>query len=516
MAEVENGTASPLELRRISKTFGSTRALREVTVSARTGEVHAIVGENGAGKSTLMKIAAGVHQPDSGEIVVNGRPVRFRNPHDAIAHGISMIYQELNLAPHLTAAENIFLGREPRSRLRFLLDQSALEEDARKLLKSHGFELDLSREVHRLSPAERQIVEILKALAARSKVLIMDEPTSSLSEAESERLMEIIRQLRERGVAIFYISHRLEEVKRIADYITVLRDGEKVAEGKNEELDINTIVRHMVGREMREYYPPRDVELGEVVFRAENLSRAGAFSDISFEVRAGQVVGIAGLVGAGRTELVESIFGVNPPDTGRIFLSGEEITIRSPRDAVRHGIGLLTEDRKRSGLCLHLPLSWNITLSSLASLLRYGFIMRGEERRVAEQFIERLRIHGATADRTVGLLSGGNQQKVVLGRWLFRDCRFLMLDEPTRGIDVGAKHDVYLLINELARAGKAILMVSSELPELLGMCDVILVMHRGRIVAKLETKSTSAEEVMHYAAVGRSADEVSPTDKRSS
>jgi len=496
------GPSAFLQLRGIRKSFSGTVVLRDVDLDARPGEVHAVVGENGAGKSTLMKIAAGVYQPDAGTIVVGDTPGLFRRPVDAINRGIAMIFQELNLAPHLTVAENIFLGREPR-KTPGVLDRKAAKKAAQKLIAENGFDLAADEEVRRLSAAQKQIVEILKALAARSRLLIMDEPTSSLSEAESERLMGIIRALRQKGVAVIYVSHRLEEVKAVADRITVLRDGEKVTEGASSDLDIATLVRHMVGREIRDFYPRRQVKPGRVALAVENLSRRNEFESVSLEVREGEVAGIAGLVGAGRTELAEAIFGARPAESGLISIGGRPVIIRSPCDAIAAGIGLLTEDRKRNGLCLHLPLSWNISLANLSALTRWGVLRRRDEEKVAARYIDRLRIHGGRPGRVARFLSGGNQQKVVLARWLYRDSRVLIFDEPTRGIDVGAKRDVYGLINELAESGKAILMISSELPELLGMCDVIFVMHRGRLVARLEGGKTTAEEVMHYAAVGR-------------
>ncbi|MEW6357861.1 MAG: sugar ABC transporter ATP-binding protein [Planctomycetota bacterium] len=491
-----------LQMRGIGKSFARTPVLKDVDLDVRPGEVHAVVGENGAGKSTLMKIAAGVYRPDAGEIIVAGKPRFFRRPVDAIAAGIAMIYQELNLAPHLTVAQNIFLGREPR-RASFFLDRSRLRSDSQGLIDKHRFGLSADDRVLSLSAGQRQLVEILKALAADSRLLIMDEPTSSLSESETEELFRIIGALRSAGVGVVYISHRLEEVKRIADRITVLRDGEKSAEGENRALDISAIVRHMVGREITEFYPPRKVDIGETVLSVRNFSRGKAFRSVSFDLKAGEIVGMAGLVGAGRTQVAEAVFGVRSPEEGEVLLDGEKIRVRSPQEAVRRGIGLLTEDRKRTGLCLNLPVSWNGTLSNLPAVVRHMMIDRRAEFDVSTGFIERLDIRGAHPSRRAGVLSGGNQQKVVIARWLFRDSRVLLFDEPTRGIDVGAKRDVYALMNKLAAEGKAILFISSELPELLGMCDRILVMHRGRIAADVDAKETTAEEVMHYAAMGK-------------
>ncbi|NOZ21253.1 MAG: sugar ABC transporter ATP-binding protein [Planctomycetes bacterium] len=491
-----------LRMRGICKSFAGAPVLKDVDLDVRPGEVHAIVGENGAGKSTLMKIAAGAYHPDSGEIIVAGKPRTFRRPVDAIAAGIAMIYQELNLAPHLTVAQNIFLGREPR-RARLFLDRTKLRAKSQGLIDRHHFDLNATDRVLSLPTGQRQLVEILKALAADSRLLIMDEPTSSLSESETEELFRIIDALRSAGVGVVYISHRLEEVKRIADRITILRDGEKVAEDENHAIDIPTIVRHMVGREITEFYPPREADIGDVVLSVRNFSCGKMFRSISFDLKAGEIVGMAGLVGAGRTDVAEAVFGVRSLDGGEVLLDGRKISVRSPQEAVRHGIGLLTEDRKRSGLCLNLPVAWNVTLANIQAVLSKLMVNGRRERAVAEDYIDGLGIRGAHAGRMAGLLSGGNQQKVVIARWLFRDSRVLLFDEPTRGIDVGAKRDVYELMNRLASEGKAMLFISSELPELLGMCDRILVMHRGSIVADVNAKETTAEEVMHYAAMGK-------------
>jgi len=494
--------APALEMRGITKSFAGNSVLAGVRLRAAAGEVHALVGENGAGKSTLMKILAGVHRPDGGEILIEGRPVHFSKPADALAHGVAMIYQELSLAPHLTVAENVFLGREP---LRFkplgVVDQRGMNERAGRLLKEYGFTVDPRAVVGRLSAADRQLVEIARATAEARRVVVMDEPTSSLTAHEAEELFRLIRDLKRRGLAVIYISHRLEELGEIADRLTVLRDGREVYEGAWGELTQEQIIRHMAGRELKEIFPPREAKRGEVLLRVENLSRAGKFEDVTFEARAGEVVGFAGLAGAGRTELVESVFGAQPFDSGEVYLDGSKFNLPSPARAVGLGLGLLTEDRKRTGLCLNQTLASNLTLANVGALVKGLLLSRGRERRAAREYVERLHVRPPDPDKTAGRLSGGNQQKVLLGRWLFAGSRVFLLDEPTRGVDVAARAEIYRAVNKLAEGGAAVVMVSSDLPELLGMADRILVMRRGRLVAELDAGRTTQEEVLTYAAL---------------
>jgi ribose transport system ATP-binding protein len=491
-----------LEMRGINKSFAGNTVLADVNLSARAGEVHALVGENGAGKSTLMKILAGVYQPDAGEILIDGQRIRFARPSDALQSGIAMIYQELSLAPDLTVAENIFLGREPLSfALLGVVDRREMNTRAGGMLKAYGFKLDPRASIKRLSAADRQLVEITRATVEARRVLVMDEPTSSLTAHEVEDLFRLIRELKNRGLAIIYISHRLEELDFIADRVTVLRDGRAVYSGAWGEISRAEIIRHMAGRELKEIFPPRTTAKGETRLRVTNLTRTGKFRDVSFAVAAGEVVGIAGLAGAGRTELVETIFGAYHADGGEIVLDGSKLRMAEPDLAVARGLGLLTEDRKRTGLCLNQPLASNLTLANLRALIRHWRLDRKRENTAACEHIEKLHIRPPDPDKTVALMSGGNQQKVLLARWLFAGSQVFLLDEPTRGVDVAARSEIYRAINRLAERGAAIVMVSSDLPELLGMADRILVMRRGRLVAELDARQTTQEEVLRQAAV---------------
>ncbi|HMG72512.1 MAG TPA: sugar ABC transporter ATP-binding protein [Pyrinomonadaceae bacterium] len=493
---------SALEMRGINKSFAGNTVLAEVNLSARAGEVHALVGENGAGKSTLMKILAGVYQPDAGEILIDGQPVRFARPSDALGSGVAMIYQELSLAPDLTVAENIFLGREPLSFawLR-MVNRREMNTRAGEMLKAYGFKIDPRASIKHLSAADRQLVEITRATVEAKRVLVMDEPTSSLTAHEVEDLFRLIRNLKERGLAIIYISHRLEELDFIADRLTVLRDGRAVYSGAWGEISRTDIIRHMAGRELKEIFPPRVATKGETRLRVTNLTRKGKFREVNFAVAAGEVIGIAGLAGAGRTELVETIFGAYRADEGEVFLDGSRLHLAQPDLTVARGLGLLTEDRKRTGLCLNQPLAGNLTLANLRALTRGWLLDRRRENAAAREYIEKLHIRPPDPDKTVALMSGGNQQKVLLGRWLFAGSKVFLLDEPTRGVDVAARSEIYRAINQLAEAGAAIVMVSSDLPELLGMADRILVMRRGRLVAELDARQTTQEEVLRHAAV---------------
>jgi ABC-type sugar transport system ATPase subunit len=493
--------APTLEMIGIEKRFGPVAALAGVSFRVRPGRVHALVGENGAGKSTLMKILAGVHVPDAGRIELDGRVRRFSRPAESLAAGISMIYQELNLVGELSVAENLFLGREPRGKVPFVFDFGQMTEKTKELLQGFNFNLRPETKINDLSTADRQMVEIVKALTREAAIIVMDEPTSSLSRTETEKLLETIRTLRERGISVIYISHRLEEVAKIADDLTVLRDGKVVHSGPAKELTIDQIVRHMVGRELTEFFPARDVAPGEVRLKVAGLSSDKGIHGVGFEVRRGEVVGMAGLVGAGRTEVVKTIFGVDRLTAGSIEIDGVTVKIDSPHVAIRQGIALLTEDRKQSGLCLGLPAAWNITLPSLEKIGMKRFLYPGREKQIAAEMVGRISIKWAGPMAPAGSLSGGNQQKLLVARWLLAESRVIIFDEPTRGIDVAAKREVYGLVNQLAGAGKAIIIISSELEELLGMTDRIVVMRRGRPAGTLETRKTNPEEIMHLAAV---------------
>ncbi len=486
----------------ITKSFAGNTVLTGIDLSVIAGEVHALVGENGAGKSTLMKILAGVHHCDSGQILLDGQAVRFASPADALRQGIAMIYQELSLAPHLSVAENIFLGREPLivSALG-IINKTELNAKTAKLLGEYSFKLDPRARVGALSAADRQLVEITRATLEAKRVIVMDEPTSSLTAHEVEELFRLIRRLKASGLAVIYISHRLEELESIADRLTILRDGRAVYTGEWGEIDRAQIIRHMAGRELKEIFPARNSSLGEPLLLVKDLSRAGKFSDISFTVRSGEVVGIAGLAGAGRTELVEAIFGATPADSGEVHLNGSRVDNVNPDKAVARGLGLLTEDRKRTGLCLNLPLATNLTLANVRQLVRAWWLERKRERAAALEYIDKLHIRPPNPYKTIARMSGGNQQKVLLARWLFAGSRIFLLDEPTRGVDVAARAEIYRLINKLTEEGAAVLMVSSDLPELLGMADRILVLRRGRLVAELNARSTTQEEVLKHATV---------------
>ena len=501
-------TAAPspplLEMRGIDKSFPGVHALDHVDFSLRAGEIHCLVGENGAGKSTLMKVLMGVHRPDSGQILLDGRPVTIDYPHQALELGISMVFQELNLVPVLSVAENVFLGVEP---LLFgplgVVDWRTLRRRTAEVIERFGFPIEPGAVVSRLSRAKQQLVEITKALVGQSRIVIMDEPTASLSLEETEQLFQILRRLRDEGVAIVYISHRLEELRQIGDRVTVMRDGRKVFTGQIATTTLDEMIRHMVGRKLTDMYPKETVPVGRERLRVENLTaHGGRVRDVSFSVRAGEIVGIAGLVGAGRTELAEALFGVVPLEGGRIIVDGTERHFRSPRDAIRAGLALLTEDRKRTGLLLSQPVAHNITLAGLGRLLRLFHLPLGAERRAASEYVQRLDIRTPSLRQIALRLSGGNQQKVVIAKWLFAQAQILIFDEPTLGIDVGAKVEVYRLLGELARQGAAIIMVSSELPELLAMSDTLLAMRQGTITATLDPRKTTQEEVLRYMALG--------------
>lgn len=503
MTVTEQATVPVLQMRRICKTYPGVRALDNVDLEVRAGEVHAIVGENGAGKSTLMKILAGAQPKDSGEILINGQPVQIDSPHKAMDLGISIIYQEFNLVPYLNAAENIFLGREPRAKVPGFVDFRTMYREAQEVIDRLGVPINVRTPVNRLSVAQQQMVEIAKATSRQSSIIVMDEPSATLTEHELERLFTLIRQLKSEGTAIVYISHRLEEVFQIADRVTVLRDGKHIATRPTSELTREEIIRLMVGRELTQMIPKVPAPIGDVVLEVRGLSRKDKLHNISFSLRKGEILGIAGLVGAGRTELARAIFGADPIDSGEIILEGKPIRIRSPQEAIQHGIGLVTEDRKAQGLILGMVVRENVTLANLGALSRLNFINLARERQVAQKHVQDLSIKTPTIEQTVQNLSGGNQQKVVLAKWLFTQSKVLIFDEPTRGIDVGAKTEIYQLMNDLAAQGVAMLMISSELPEVLGMSDRILVMHDGRVVGELQAGEATQEKIMHLATGGQ-------------
>jgi ribose transport system ATP-binding protein len=486
-----------LKLEDVQKRFGGVQALTAGNLSIEAGEAHLLLGENGAGKSTLMKIVAGMHQRDGGRMLWQDREVHLKTPADAAAIGIAMVHQESLLAPHLTVAENIFLGREPRSPVGWV-NRREMTARAARLIEEHHFPLQADWRVEKLNPAAKQLVEICRAIQHGSSLLIFDEPTSSLSDAETHEVFRIVRTLRERKMGVIYITHRLEELRAVGDRVTILRDGCTVRTGALQEMSTAEIIRNMVGREVSAIYQRNAVPPGEELLRVEHLTRAGKLHDISFTLRAGEIVGMAGLVGAGRTELCRAIFGLDPVDSGAVYVAGQVARIRSPREAVTAGIALLTEDRQKTGLALRLPVAANVTLANASGISRSGVLDLAAEERVTSEFVSKLRIRAESGKQLVGRLSGGNQQKVVIAKWLFRNTRIFLFDEPTRGIDVGAKAEVFEVMGNLARSGAAVLMVSSEMPELLQVADRILVMRQGRISGELP-KGTTQEEIMRLA-----------------
>ncbi|MFN7920983.1 MAG: sugar ABC transporter ATP-binding protein [Bryobacteraceae bacterium] len=487
-----------LQLRGIQKRFGGITALRNGNLSVEAGEVHLLMGENGAGKSTLMKIVAGMIPPDAGEVLWNGQPVSFQKPSDASAIGVAMVHQESLLAPHLTVAENIFLGKMPLRGLGFV-DRARMTAMASRLIQDHSFPLQADWRVERLSPAGKQLVEICRAIQHGSSLLIFDEPTSALSEAESRQVFEIVSQLRKRKMGVIYITHRLEELRSVGDRVTILRDGETVHTCPLAELPKEKLIQHMVGRELNSYFSRQPVSPGKELLRVEGISRAPLLKDINLSIREGEIVGMAGLIGAGRTELCRALFGLDPVDSGRISMDGRDLRVRHPRDAVAAGIALIPEDRQRAGLARDLPVGHNMTIANLDAVSRHGLLDSEAERKVATDLIAKLRIKTESPRQRAGRLSGGNQQKVVIAKWLACGARVFLFDEPTRGIDVGAKTEVFQTMDELARNGAGLLMVSSELPELIQVADRILVMAQGRIAGELPGRTTQ-EEIMHLAA----------------
>jgi ribose transport system ATP-binding protein len=495
--------ANILRLEHITKHFPGVKALDDVSFDLRPSEVHVLLGENGAGKSTLMKVLAGVYPADSGRIVLNGQPVQIHSPRQARAYGISIIYQEFNLVPDLSVAQNISLGREPRTALG-LVDRKALATGAKKFLDFLNADIAVGAKVHRLGVAQQQLVEVAKALSLESRIVIMDEPTATLSEPEIQRLFETIRNLKRSGVSIIYISHRLQEIRQIGDRVTVLRDGRAVGTRNVADTSLEALIQMMVGRTVaqrrirtRNTAGPRDV------LRVESLRRGRTLKDISLVVREGEIVALAGLVGSGRTELARAIFGIDPVDAGTISLMGRTLTNPSPAACIRNGMGFLPENRKEDGLAQILPVKDNIVQASLRKLFPWGLLDHGLERATVRKYIQDLSMACPSVFRMTRFLSGGTQQKVVLAKWLCTESRFLIFDEPTRGIDVGAKEEIHLLMNGLAETGVGILMISSELPEILSLSDRVYVMREGAIAKELVTERTSQEEIIGFAAGGK-------------
>lgn len=490
-----------LHMRNIRKQYPGVVALDNVSFDLNAGEVHCLLGENGAGKSTLMKILSGAVPNDEGEIIVEGNPVTLQSPAAAQRLGIGIIHQEFKLVPELSVAENIFLGNEPTQRGLPFIDFDQMHASARTALNQLGEEIDTRAIVNTLPIAQRQLVEIAKALSRKIRILAMDEPSAALTEKELLKLFEAIRRLKVEGVGVIYISHRLEEIFEIGDRVTILRDGKWVHTCHIKETDRPGLIRHMVGRELESEFPSVELKRGNEILRIENV-RAGLLQDVSLTLHQGEVLGLAGLVGAGRTELARVIFGADEREAGEIYLEGRAINPRSPREAIDLGIGLLTEDRNKFGLVMQMNIRENITLSNLTQVLRGFFISRIKESAVASRYANDLRIKTPSIEQEVETLSGGNRQKVVLARWLFTQSKVLIFDEPTSGIDVGVKFEIYTLINNLAQKGIGVLMISSELPELLGLCTRIVVMHEGRMMGELARGDATQERIMAMAVGG--------------
>jgi rhamnose transport system ATP-binding protein len=487
-----------IELRDAAKSYGAVRALHDANLSLRAGEVRALMGENGAGKSTLVKVLGGVVRRDAGEMLVDDASVDFHSPHDARDAGIAVIYQEPTLFPDLSVAENVVMGYHPLGAMK-RIDRRAMHRQVQGLLDRLGVRLDPERPVRGLSIADQQIVEIAKALSFDARVLIMDEPTAALSGPEVERLFGVVRTLREQGSAVLFISHRLEEVFTVCDTVTVMRDGAVVHDAAIADITPDELVRRMVGRELTALFPKQDAQVGEPVLEVHRLTREGVFFDISFEVRAGEIVALAGLVGAGRSEVARAIFGIDRPDAGHAEVAGKRLPPGRPLAAMRAGIGFVPEDRRQQGLVMDLSIARNTSLTRMRALARGGLIRSSAENALAREWAARLQLKFHRLEDSVGTLSGGNQQKVVLGKWLATDPKVLIVDEPTRGIDVGTKAEVHRLMSELAGQGVAVLMISSELPEVLGMADRVLVMHEGRLTGELSRAEADEESVIRLA-----------------
>jgi len=491
-----------LELRHIVKVFPGVRALDDVSLTIKRGTIHALCGENGAGKSTLMKILSGVYTKDEGEILINGVPAQIRSPADSERIGISVIYQELANIPELNVSQNVNLGKELSNGARILLDTKRMEQKTRSLLDRFQLQVGVRQKIDQLTVGQQQMVEIAKAFGSNAWIVVMDEPTSAITEADKENLFKIIRELKENNIAVVYISHRMSEIFEIADEITILRDGRQVIAGPVSEFDENKVIRHMVGRELNDIFTREKGAPGEEVLRVENLSRKGAFEPISFSVHAGEVLGFSGLMGAGRTEIMRCIFGLDRPDSGAIYLGGKKLEIRCPLDAIKAGIAMVSEDRRREGIIPHMTVRENTTLAALPWISRFGWIDAKKDLSITEEYIDSLNVKTPSTEQLIMNLSGGNQQKVCLAKWLNRSPKVVILDEPTRGIDVGAKAEIHRLIDRLTKQGIAVIMISSELPEIIGACDRIVVLYEGRMMKEYPSGSRVTQEQIMKSAAG--------------
>jgi len=491
-----------LRMEGISKSFPGVQALQEVNFEVTRGEIHALVGENGAGKSTLMKVLTGALHLDEGRIILRGEPVEIHSPSDSQELGISMIHQELSLIPYLNVGKNVYLGREPRRRIPGFIDWKKLYSQTQELLGQLNLDVRARAEAQDLSIAQQQMVEVAKALSIEADLIAMDEPTSSLTDRETEVLFDVMRKLRDQGVAIIFITHRLEEVFEVSDRITVLRDGRHIATAPTAELNHNQVVQLMVGRELDNMYPYSETKERGVALQADDLADGQELHGVSLELQGGQILGVAGLVGAGRTALAETLFGLRQATAGEIHIDGQVVKLHSAKQAIEHGLGFVPEDRKLQGLFLNMAVRENITMSSTSLVSNFGFVNTNKANKLADEYVDKLDIRTPSLRQRIRNLSGGNQQKVIIARWLTLKPRVLILDEPTRGVDVGAKAEIHGLMRQLAEDGVAVLMISSELPEIIGVSDRILVMHEGRVTGRFERDEASQDMIMHAATGG--------------
>ncbi len=491
-----------IEMRGIDKSFGGNAVLKNAGFLLEGGEIHALMGENGAGKSTLMKILTGVYTKDAGTVIVDGEEVHYKNPQEAEKAGIVFIHQELNVLFDLTVEENMFLGKEIHNRFG-VCDKKAMRAQVKQILDKLGVNIAPGEVMSNLSVGQQQMIEIAKALMVDAKVIIMDEPTAALTQSETEVLFKVVKSLREKGVSIVYISHRMEEIFELCDRITILRDGSYIATKAIKDTDMNDVVKMMIGREIGERYPQRDCKIGDVMLDVQNLACPGVFEKVSFQVRAGEILGVSGLMGAGRTEIMQAIFGNMPHVTGKIIIDGREVQNKSPQQAMKNGIGFITEDRKVEGLMLEESIMKNISMANLGRISRHGVLDKKAEQNLVKRGIEELHIKCFGPQHECDNLSGGNQQKVVFAKWIYTEPKVLILDEPTRGVDIGAKKEIYNIINDLAAKGVAIIMVSSELPEVLGMSDRIMVVREGMVRGVLDKKEADQENIMILATGGK-------------
>lgn len=490
-----------IEMKGINKSFGANQVLKDAGFLLKDGEVHALMGENGAGKSTLMKILTGVYKKDSGTVIVDGEEVNYKSPQEAEKAGIVFIYQELNVLFDLTVVENLYMGKEITKKFG-VCDMKAMRAGAKEVMQKLGVDIPVDAVMSDLSVGQQQMVEICKALMVDAKVIIMDEPTAALTESETEGLFKVINSLRKKGVSIVYISHRMEEIFNLCDRITILRDGSYIDTKEIKDLTMDDVVQMMIGREIGERFPKRDVKIGEEVLKVEGLTSGKVFHDVNFSVRAGEVLGVAGLMGAGRTEIMQTIFGNMKKDSGKIYINGEEVDIKNPRQAIKAGIGFVTEDRKTEGLLLEKSIAENIEIANLGKVSKNGVLVKEKQKEIVNQGIDEFRVKCFGPWHECNNLSGGNQQKVVIAKWVYTDPKILILDEPTRGVDIGAKKEIYDVINDLAAKGVAVIMVSSELPEVLGMSDRIMVIREGEVRGILNGKEADQAKIMTLATGG--------------